>query len=141
MPESWVPVALAGIEAIDCALSSVCLSPSGVLMSGLGATEPAHCTGSSERDNRRSPCFCKSRNMRAHPYLSNCRTFHERMEGAKAAQDRPKSGVSSPPECLFRVKTGKAQHEQMFSALPPRADIAQCSRHVRLVPIVLQKSF
>jgi hypothetical protein len=23
----------------------------------------------------------------------------------------------------------------MFSALPPRADIAQCSRHVRFVPI------
>src|SRR2546421_6908709 len=32
------------------------------------------------------------------------------------------------------VKTGKAQREHMFSALPPRADIAQCSRHVRFVP-------
>src|SRR6266436_1334845 len=32
------------------------------------------------------------------------------------------------------VKTGKAQCEQMFSALPLRADIAQCSRHVRFVP-------
>src|SRR5438874_3651641 len=30
------------------------------------------------------------------------------------------------------VKTGKAQWEDMFSALPLRADIAQCSRHVRL---------
>src|SRR5467141_3300295 len=29
----------------------------------------------------------------------------------------------------------------MFSALPLRADIAQQSRHVRFVPIVLQKSF
>jgi len=38
------------------------------------------------------------------------------------------------------VKTGKAQCEQMFSALPLRADIAQCSRHVRFVPILLQKS-
>src|SRR5258707_11118867 len=28
----------------------------------------------------------------------------------------------------------------MFSALPLRADFAQCSRHVRFVPIVLQKS-
>src|SRR6202022_3434908 len=33
------------------------------------------------------------------------------------------------------VKTGKAQCEHMFSALPLRADIAQCSRHVRFVPI------
>src|SRR6266478_3335062 len=29
---------------------------------------------------------------------------------------------------------------QMFSALPPKPDIAQCSRHVRNVPIVLQNS-
>ena len=33
------------------------------------------------------------------------------------------------------VKTGKAQCQQMFSALPLRADIAQCSRHVRFVPM------
>src|SRR5437667_8455559 len=32
------------------------------------------------------------------------------------------------------VKTGKARCEHMFSALPLRADIAQCSRHVRFVP-------
>src|SRR6266403_1360044 len=37
--------------------------------------------------------------------------------------------------CPSWVKTGKAQCEQMFSALPPRADIAQRSRHVRFVPI------
>src|SRR5258706_7256545 len=36
--------------------------------------------------------------------------------------------------CLVRVKTGKARCEHMFSALPLRADIAQCSRHVRFVP-------
>jgi hypothetical protein len=41
----------------------------------------------------------------------------------------------------FGVKTGKAQCEQMFSASPLRADIAQRSQHVRFVPIVLQKSF
>jgi hypothetical protein len=35
---------------------------------------------------------------------------------------------------MCAVKTGKAQREQMFSALPLRADIAQCSRHVRFVP-------
>jgi hypothetical protein len=38
---------------------------------------------------------------------------------------------ASARRCLFRVKTGKAQCEHMFSALPPRADIEQCSRHVR----------
>src|ERR1035437_1314473 len=32
------------------------------------------------------------------------------------------------------VKTEKAQCEHMFSALPLRTDIEQCSRHVRLVP-------
>ena len=35
---------------------------------------------------------------------------------------------------MCAVKTGKAQREQMFSAIPPRADIAQQSRHVRFVP-------
>src|SRR5712691_9145654 len=33
------------------------------------------------------------------------------------------------------VKTGKAQREQMFSALALKADIAEYDRHVRLVPI------
>ncbi len=37
-------------------------------------------------------------------------------------------------ECLSWVKTGKARCEHMFSALPLRADIAQCGRHVRFVP-------
>src|SRR5712671_6141020 len=36
---------------------------------------------------------------------------------------------------LDSTKTGKARCEHMFSALPLRADIAQCSRHVRFVPI------
>src|SRR6266446_5987350 len=39
------------------------------------------------------------------------------------------------------VKSGKAQCEQMFSALPLRADIAQHERDVRKVPILLKKSF
>src|SRR5437899_3705602 len=43
--------------------------------------------------------------------------------------------------CPLRVKTGKAQREQMFSALPLKPDIAENGRHVRLVPILLQKSF
>ncbi len=38
------------------------------------------------------------------------------------------------PNVRSGVKTGKAQCEPMFSALPPRADIAQRSRHVRSVP-------
>src|SRR6266852_7185563 len=38
------------------------------------------------------------------------------------------------------LKTGNTRGEQMFSALPPRPDIAQCGRHVRFVPILLQKS-
>jgi hypothetical protein len=33
----------------------------------------------------------------------------------------------------LRVKTGKAQCEHMFSALPPKADVAQRGRHVRFV--------
>ena len=36
--------------------------------------------------------------------------------------------------CLRWVKTGKAQCEQMFSALPSNSDIAQRSRNVRFVP-------
>ena len=40
-----------------------------------------------------------------------------------------------PSECPLRVKTGKAQCEHMFSALPPKADVAQRGRHVRKVPL------
>ena len=41
---------------------------------------------------------------------------------------------------MCAVKTGKAQREHMFSALPLKADVAQRGRHVRFVPILLQKS-
>jgi hypothetical protein len=34
----------------------------------------------------------------------------------------------------LRVKLRRTQYEHMFSALPLRADIAHCSRHVRFVP-------
>ncbi len=47
----------------------------------------------------------------------------------------------NPLDFPLRAKTRKAQCEQMLSALPPRADIAQRSRHVRFVPILLKKSF
>src|SRR5215831_20543241 len=36
--------------------------------------------------------------------------------------------------CLRWVKSGKAQNEQMLSALPPKADKEQTSRFVRFVP-------
>jgi hypothetical protein len=42
--------------------------------------------------------------------------------------------------CPKRVKSGKAQWEHMFSALPLKADVAQRGRHVRFVPILLKKS-
>jgi hypothetical protein len=37
------------------------------------------------------------------------------------------------------VKLGNARREQMFSAVHPTTDIAKILRHVRLVPILLQK--
>jgi len=33
-----------------------------------------------------------------------------------------------------------SQHVQSMSALPPKADIAESDRHVRFVPILLQKT-
>jgi hypothetical protein len=44
------------------------------------------------------------------------------------------SAVGGVVPCPIWVKSGKSQCEQMFSALPPRADVAQRSRHVRFVP-------
>src|SRR6266702_8253134 len=35
---------------------------------------------------------------------------------------------------LFGVKPGKAQNEQMFSGLPPKADVGEQRGHFRLVP-------
>src|SRR5258707_15437973 len=44
--------------------------------------------------------------------------------------------LTGPGRCPFwAVKTGKAQCEHMFSALPPKADVAQRGRHVRFVPL------
>ena len=31
-------------------------------------------------------------------------------------------------------------HVRMMSALPPKTDITECHRHVRFVPILLQKT-
>jgi hypothetical protein len=52
---------------------------------------------------------------------------------------RMRNATHSPSEtdqarCRRWVKTGKAQREQMFSALALKADIAQHRRHVRFVP-------
>ena len=38
-------------------------------------------------------------------------------------------------QCLGWVKRRNTPGEQMFSALPPKPDIAQCSRRVRNVPL------
>src|SRR5882672_3683313 len=40
-----------------------------------------------------------------------------------------------------RVKRRNSRCEQMFSALPPRADIAHCSRHVCFVPKAVDRKF
>jgi len=40
----------------------------------------------------------------------------------------------------FRVKMRNTHREQMFSALPPKADSSRTSRYDRFVPILLQKS-
>ena len=42
--------------------------------------------------------------------------------------------------CRLGVKTGKGQREHMSSAVLPITDIAKILRHVRYVPILLQKS-
>jgi hypothetical protein len=44
-------------------------------------------------------------------------------------------------ECPSWVKTGNTRSEHMFSAVHPTTDIAKILRHVRFVPILLQKSF
>ena len=50
------------------------------------------------------------------------------------AEDIPQSGQSVDMlACRLRAKSGKAQDEQMLSALPPKADKEQTSRHVRFV--------
>src|SRR6516164_2728516 len=45
-----------------------------------------------------------------------------------------------PGPCPLWVKSGKAQNEQMLSALAPKEDKAQGCWHIRFVPILLQKS-
>jgi hypothetical protein len=42
--------------------------------------------------------------------------------------------ADTSPECPGRVKLRRTQCEHMFSDLPLKADIAQCSRHVSNVP-------
>jgi hypothetical protein len=54
---------------------------------------------------------------------------------SKRRRERQMRMLAAMQRCLVWVKTGKAQCEHMFSALPLRADIAQQSRHVRFVPI------
>jgi hypothetical protein len=46
----------------------------------------------------------------------------------------PQPADADHAECRLWVKTGKAPCEQMFSALPPKADIALRTRYVHFVP-------
>src|SRR5262249_33218446 len=65
----------------------------------------------------------------------NCCAFTERtLPEISVYQDRdsPEGGMSRP--CPLRVKSGKAQNEQMLSAVPPKADIDLRDAHVRFVP-------
>src|SRR6266481_4323873 len=73
-----------------------------------------------------------SRHSRYGSFISHTREVGTNLE---ARHLRCRGDVRTIRPWSFRVKIGKAQCEQMFSALPLRADIAQCSRHVRFVPI------
>jgi hypothetical protein len=42
--------------------------------------------------------------------------------------------MSASPFSTLSVKTGKAQNEQMFSGLPPTADIGEGDCHVSVGP-------
>ena len=61
--------------------------------------------------------------------------LRERNESPFLAMAYVPAVIAFRAERRLRVKTGKAQCEQMFSTLPLRADIAEQSRHVRFVPL------
>ena len=114
------------------------------LQSGAMAFAPAPCISAAGRSDR---------------VVIIDRRIRPRAEGEFARRSMPQTGqhvtfergprreaamVSflTTTERPFRVvKTGKAPCEQMFSAVHPTTDIAKILRHVRLVPILLQKSF
>jgi hypothetical protein len=54
--------------------------------------------------------------------------------GSRRAETGCAAATGNSGQSPLWVKTGKAQREQMFSALPLKADIAEHGRHVRLVP-------
>src|SRR6478609_6971544 len=91
---------------------------------------------------RRSTADCSS-----HHYDNDSGAAYVHQNGLRTA-----SQLSTNLWCTLRYlhqvtltsasgQNGKAQCEQMFSALPLKPDIAEYGPHVRLVPILLQKSF
>jgi hypothetical protein len=57
------------------------------------------------------------------------------------AKTGTKTSAAVHSQCRRWVKLRRTQYEHMFSELPRKADIAQYSRHVSKVPILLQNSF
>jgi hypothetical protein len=74
------------------------------------------------------------------PLISLLPPHHRRISCRLLSRNHCSLGFSTPFSTAS-VKTGKTQHEHMFSAVHPTTDIAKILRHVRFVPIVLQKSF
>src|SRR5213595_3555986 len=68
------------------------------------------------------------------PLISVLPPHHRRLSCRLLSRNHCSLGFSTPFSTAS-VKTGKAQREQIFSALPPKADIARRSRHVGFVPI------
>src|SRR5258706_8179561 len=70
--------------------------------------------------------------------VSQIKEVHGRDNLGHAAAGRSRMTLFGIMACKIQsrlwVKTGKAQCEHMFSALPLRADIGEQSRHVRFVP-------
>ncbi len=58
-------------------------------------------------------------------------SFNRKAEVRSTRSGRLRLTMRGPPW----VQTGKARCEQMFSAVPPEADIAKILRHVRFVPL------
>src|SRR6266403_4319776 len=89
------------------------------------------------RTNTDSSCsvLCRASTSRN---VSQIKEVHGRDNLGHAAAGRSRMTLFGIMACKIQsrlwVKTGKAQCEHMFSALPLRADIGEQSRHVRFVP-------